>query len=276
MAVYAIGDVQGCYEPLRGLLDKLEFDPGKDTVWFTGDLVNRGPKSLKVLRYVRDLGDSAITVLGNHDLHLLAVAQFPRRLRSKDTLDNVLAAKDRDELLDWLRHRPIMHYDKKLGFALAHAGLSPQWDLTTALGAAEELESVLRSSRCRAFLKRMYGNDPDRWSRKLRGWQRLRYITNCFTRMRYCDKHGRLELTRSGRPSRRDRRFMPWFRVPDRENKKVRIVFGHWSTLGPITDKNVFPLDTGCIWGGSLTALKLSSKSVKRISLRCEQSQKPR
>jgi bis(5'-nucleosyl)-tetraphosphatase (symmetrical) len=276
MAVYAVGDVQGCYDALRRLLDQLEFDPGSDRLWLTGDLVNRGPKSLKVMRFVRDLGESAITVLGNHDLHLLAVSEYPRRLRHKDTFQNVLESRHRDEILHWLRHRPVMHYDKKLGFVLVHAGLSPRWDLKTAKAAARELETTLRGDQYRRFLRRMYGNQPDWWSRKLSRWERLRYATNCFTRMRYCDKKGRLELTRSGRPSHRDKRFLPWFRVPDRENRKVRIIFGHWSTLGPVTDKNVFPLDTGCVWGGSLTAMRVHRKKIERVAIRCTQAQRPR
>lgn len=276
MAVYAIGDIQGCYDELRRLLDKLSFDPGKDRLWLTGDLVNRGPKSLKVLRFVHDLGDSAITVLGNHDLHLLAASEFPRRRRSKDTFDGILASKHRDEIMHWLRHRPVMHYDKKLGFVLVHAGLSPRWNLKAAKGAAAELEKTLRGDRYRRFLRRMYGNQPDWWSRKLTRWGRLRYATNCFTRMRYCDKKGRLEMTRSGRPSHRDKRYIPWFRVPDRENRNLRIIFGHWSTLGPVTDKNIFPLDTGCVWGGSLTAMRVHPKRIERIKIRCKQLQRPR
>ena len=163
MAVYAIGDLQGCYRCLMRLLDKLDFDYSVDRLWFTGDLVNRGPKSLKVLRFVRKLGDRAVTVLGNHDLHLMAAAEFPVRRRSKDTLSRIYAAKDHEKLLDWLRHRPMMHHDRDLGFTLVHAGLSPQWDLKTALAAAAELEHMLRGDRYRKFLKRMYGNEPNRW-----------------------------------------------------------------------------------------------------------------
>jgi bis(5'-nucleosyl)-tetraphosphatase (symmetrical) len=170
----------------------------------------------------------------------------------------------------------MMHHDKKLGFVLVHAGLSPRWDLKAAKAAASELEETLRGDRYRRFLRRMYGNQPDWWSRKLTRWARLRYATNCFTRMRYCDKKGRLELSRSGRPSHRDKRYIPWFRVPDRENKKLRIIFGHWSTLGPVTDKNVFPLDTGCVWGGSLTAMRVHPKKIERIQISCRQAQKPR
>lgn len=275
MAVYAVGDLQGCYDCLRRLMDKLAFDPAADRLWLTGDLVNRGPKSLKTLRFVKSMGEGAVTVLGNHDLHLLAVAEFPERIRNKDTLDNILKARDRDELLDWLRHRPLMHYDKKLRFALVHAGLSPQWNLETALGAARELESVLQGDRCKRFLRKMYGDTPNFWSKKLSGINRLRYITNCFTRMRLCDRKGRLELTYKGSLIHKKRKYLPWFRVPGRASEGLRIVFGHWSTLGPVMDDAIWPLDTGCVWGGRLTALRLDKKTPKRTSIRCRQVQKP-
>ncbi len=275
MAVYAIGDIQGCYDPLRRLLDKLKYDPGQDKVWFTGDLVNRGPKSLKVLRFVRSLGDGAVAVLGNHDLHLLAVSEFPDRLRSKDTLDNILGAADRDELLDWLRHLPLLHHDKELGFTMVHAGLSPQWDLKTARKAAGELEEILQGPQSRKFLKGMYGNTPAEWSPDLSKMDRLRYITNCFTRMRFCDRKGRLELTFKGRPKGKNWKYVPWFRVPRRANRKLRIVFGHWSTLGPVTDKRIYPLDTGCVWGGCLSAVRLDSKKKRIRVTRCKEYQPP-
>lgn len=275
MAVYAIGDIQGCYDPLRRLLDKLCFEPGRDKVWFTGDLVNRGPKSLKVIRFVRSLGDSAVTVLGNHDLHLLAISEFPDLQRSKDTLDNVLKASDRDELLHWLRHRPMLHHDKKLGFTLVHAGLAPKWDLKTSKAAAGELESVLRGQRHRKFLRQMYGNTPDDWSENMKKIDRLRYITNCLTRMRFCDRKGRLELTFKGRPRGKNWKYVPWFRVPGRQNKKLRIVFGHWSTLGTVTEKRVFPLDSGCVWGGCLTALRLDGKKRQQRVTRCKEYRSP-
>ena len=275
MAVYAIGDIQGCYDPLRRLLDKLRFDPDQDKIWFTGDLVNRGRKSLKVLRFVHSLGDTAVTVLGNHDLHLLAVSEFPERQRSKDTLTNILDAPDREPLLDWLRHRPVFHHDRKLNFTLVHAGLAPKWDLKTAEAAAAELESVLQGKNHRKFLQRMYGDTPDDWSKKMKKIDRLRYITNCFTRMRFCDRKGRLELTFKGRPRGKNWKYVPWFRVPGRANKKLRIVFGHWSTLGPVTDKRVFPLDSGCVWGGCLTALRLDGKKMSQRVTRCKEYRRP-
>jgi bis(5'-nucleosyl)-tetraphosphatase (symmetrical) len=275
MSVYAIGDIQGCYDCLRRLLDKLKFDPAVDRLWFTGDLVNRGPASLKTLRFVRKLGDSAVTVLGNHDLHLLAVAEGVVEARRKDTLNAVLKSKKRDELLDWLRHRPLLHYDKKLRFVLVHAGLAPQWKLKQARKAAREVEAALRGDDYRTFLKQMYGDMPDLWSDSLKGWERLRYITNCLTRMRCCDQKGRLDLSYKGSLVHKDKRLMPWFRVPRRPTRKHRIVFGHWSTLGPVTDENVYPLDTGCVWGGYLTALQLDKRRPKRRITRCPVIQRP-
>lgn len=276
MAVYAIGDVQGCYDCLRRLLDKLKFDPGNDRLWFTGDLVNRGPASLKTLRFVKGLGDRAVTVLGNHDLHLLAVAEGVVEARGKDTLRAVLKAKDRDELLSWLRQRPLLHHDKKLRFTLVHAGISPQWKLGQARKRAREVEDVLRGKDYRKFLGEMYGDMPDRWSKKLAGWARLRYITNCLTRMRCCDRAGRLELSYKGSLVHKDKRLMPWFRVPGRPTRKDRIVFGHWSTLGPVTDDNIYPLDTGCVWGGYLTALRLDQRRPGRRVTRCPAAQQPK
>lgn len=276
MAVYAIGDLQGCYGCLRRLLDKLNFDPGQDCLWLTGDLVNRGPDSLRTLRFIKDLGKSAITVLGNHDLHLLAVAAGVVPIRRKDTLSPILAAPDRDELLHWLRFQPLLHHDKKLRFTLVHAGLSPQWKPKQARKAAKEVHKVLRGKDYRSFLRSMYGDTPDLWSDELQGAERLRYITNCLTRMRCCDRNGRLDLSYKGSLVHKDRHLLPWFRVPGRANKKMRIVFGHWSTLGPVTDKNIYPLDSGCVWGGYLTALRLDSRRpVRRVS-RCSMAQRPK
>ncbi|RMG29346.1 MAG: symmetrical bis(5'-nucleosyl)-tetraphosphatase, partial [Gammaproteobacteria bacterium] len=194
MAVYAIGDVQGCYDDLQRLLERLRFDPAQDRLWFTGDLVNRGPHSLEVLRFVRALGDRAVTVLGNHDLHLLAVAHDPSRAHPRDTLHAVLDAPDGAELIDWLRTRPFLHEDPDLGLALLHAGLPPQWDAETARACAREVERVFSGPDWGAFTEAMYGNEPDRWDPSLTGTDRLRFITNCFTRLRYCTADGRLGL----------------------------------------------------------------------------------
>ncbi|HWP94996.1 MAG TPA: symmetrical bis(5'-nucleosyl)-tetraphosphatase [Gammaproteobacteria bacterium] len=257
MAVYAIGDIQGCHDELRALLARLDFDPQRDRLWFTGDLVNRGPHSLAVLRFVKALGERAVTVLGNHDLHLLAVAAGARPLKARDTFGDVLAAPDREPLLEWLRHRPLLHHDESLGWTLVHAGLPPQWDLAQARACAAELEAVLRGPHWREFLHEMYGNEPDRWSDTLTGKARLRFIVNAFTRLRYCSADGRLDLATKLAPGSQPEGFMPWFEVPGRASAVLRIVFGHWSTLGPVTAPNLLPLDTGCVWGGALTARRL-------------------
>lgn len=261
MATYVIGDVQGCFAELRELLDVLAFDPARDRLWFTGDLVNRGPDSLGVLRYVRGLNNRPVVVLGNHDLHLLACALGGQRPRRKDTLDAVLHAPDRDELLDWLRHQSLLHQDRALGYTLIHAGLPPQWDITQAQSLAREMETMLRSSQVSAFMHEMYGNEPDQWREDLRGWERLRFITNCLTRMRYCDKAGRLDLAEKNEPGKQKKGLLPWFTVPGRRSATQPLIFGHWATLRlsgiDYRAYNVHGIDTGCVWGGALTALCL-------------------
>lgn len=264
MAVYAIGDVQGCYVELMALLERIAFDAASDQLWFTGDLVNRGPESLRVLRFVRDLNErtpsAAITVLGNHDLHLLAVAAGEGRQHRSDTLDEILAAPDRDTLLDWLRHQPLLHHDAALGVSLIHAGLPPQWSLPEAQRCAAEVEKALRGENYREFFAHMYGNQPDHWSENLIAWDRLRFITNCFTRLRYCDANGRLDLKAKGAPGSQAEGYLPWFEVADRQTEAERILFGHWSTLGLHRSNNVVSLDTGCLWGGQLTAMRLDDE----------------
>ena len=273
MSVYAIGDVQGCFAELQSLLELIDFDPARDRLWFAGDLVNRGPQSLETLRFVHGLGDAALTVLGNHDLHLIAADFDARYARSKDTLQPILEAPDKDELLEWLRCRPLLHHDPELGFTLLHAGLPPQWDLARAQDCAAEVVEVLRNGRHGEFLSRMYGNEPDLWSEDLEGWDRLRYITNCFTRLRYVDPEGRLNLRDKGAPGSQPRGHLPWFAVPGRASAGLRILFGHWSTLGRVAEENVFPLDTGCLWGGQLTALRL--EDLKWFRLPCAGARRP-
>jgi bis(5'-nucleosyl)-tetraphosphatase (symmetrical) len=275
MAVYAIGDIQGCYDELLELLANLRFDREHDRLWFVGDLVNRGPKSLETLRFVQGLGQNAITVLGNHDLHLLAAAHGIRPDSiDGDTLEPILAAPDRDALIDWLRHQPLLHYDGELGYLMVHAGLPPQWDLKLAQRCAGEVETVLRGDRLESFLSRMYGNKPKQWSTELDGWDRLRFIINCFTRMRYCDRNGRLDLKSSGPPGSQPEGYYPWFEIPARASGDLNIIFGHWSTLRPSDTPGVYPIDQGCLWGGQLTALRIDTRP-ERIELPCRGWLKP-
>lgn len=277
MSTYAIGDIQGCYDELRRLLDLLDFDPGRDRLWLAGDLVNRGPESLKVLRFVKSLGERAISVLGNHDLHLLALAAGRGGRRDNGGLAEILAAPDRDELLDWLRHRPLMHRDKDKGFTLIHAGLPPQWDLTTALACASEVEAVLRGPDGHELFEAMYGNAPRLWSPSLTGMARLRFIINCLTRLRYCDRDGGLMLDEKGPLGTQSPLALPWFRVPGRATRNARILFGHWSTLGYYAGDNVWALDSGCLWGGRLTAVRIRRhKPMTPVQLDCPGHQAPR
>lgn len=268
MALYAIGDVQGRLEPLRRLLDRLRFDPALDRLWFTGDLVNRGPDSLAVLRFVHVLGASAVTVLGNHDLHLLAVAAGAAKKKERDTLDEVLNAPDRDALLTWLQHRPLLHHDAACGYTLVHAGLLPQWDLADAQRLAHETETALALD-APAFFRQMYGNFPDHWREELRGYERLRVVVNAFTRLRFCDLEGNLDLRYKGAPGSQPPDLLPWFRVPGRRSGVLRIVFGHWSALGRYQGDNVIGLDSGCIWGRALTAVRLDAEPPEFFEVPC-------
>lgn len=276
MATYAIGDIQGCLDELLQLLEQIEFDAERDTLWFAGDLVNRGPKSLETLQFIRSLGERAITVLGNHDLHLLALAEGDKRYSSKfDTLLPILQSKKRKSLLNWLRHRPVLHHDPELGYTLVHAGLPPQWSIAEAQRYAAELECTLRSKNYRDFLNVMYGNRPNKWKASLKGMDRLRFITNCFTRLRFCTPKGKLDLKHKGEVGSQDETLLPWFEVPKRASRHDRILFGHWSTLQVRHTKNVYGLDTGCLWGGELSALQIDLKSPVWHTLNCSGSLKP-
>ena len=266
MATYAIGDIQGCFSELKALIEKLAFDPTCDYLWFVGDLVNRGPASLDVLRYVKSLGERAITVLGNHDLHLLACRySSTRKPKPLDTLDEVLAADDCDELLNWLRFRPLIHTDPGLRFTLVHAGLPREWLLADALRYAREAETALRGKQFKTFLRDMYGNGPSLWRPDLAGAQRLRFITNSLTRIRYCTVDGSLDMKAKGALGTHVSALIPWFMLPDRKHRNERIIFGHWSTLhlaAAAAEKyNVYPLDTGAVWGGELTAMRLEDQT---------------
>jgi bis(5'-nucleosyl)-tetraphosphatase (symmetrical) len=271
MPVYAIGDIQGCYDPFRRLLDKLGFDPANDRLWLTGDLVNRGPKSLKTLRFVRKLGDTALTVLGNHDLHLIAVANGigdPRE--RKGSLAKLLRADDCDELIDWLRMRPLAHFSRSFNTLIVHAGLHPRWTVKKALARAAEVEAVLRGPDYREFLPNLYGNSPSRWSGKLTGNKRLRYIVNCLTRIRMIHADGRLDFEHKGPPADAAEDLMPWFDAPDARWREARIVFGHWSAVGLIVKPELVGIDTGCVWNRELTAVRLG-RHPKIIQVECHE-----
>jgi bis(5'-nucleosyl)-tetraphosphatase (symmetrical) len=260
MATYAIGDIQGCYSPFRRMLDRLRFDPARDRLWLVGDLVNRGPQSLAVLRYVKNLGARAITVLGNHDLHLLVVAAGYAKQHHGDTLTAILRAPDRDELLAWLRRQKIMHTAGR--YAMVHAGLLPQWSIAKALALAREVEAALKGDEHNEFLRHMYGNKPTRWRDDLTGFDRLRVIINAFTRLRLCTAAGRMEFAHKGSPDDPPRGYRPWFQIPRRRNRATTVIFGHWAALGLYLDSNVMGLDTGCVWGRELTALRLSDRKI--------------
>jgi bis(5'-nucleosyl)-tetraphosphatase (symmetrical) len=270
MALYAIGDVQGCYDELRALLDRIDFNADADQLWFAGDLINRGPRSLEVLRFVKSLGDGAIAVLGNHELHLLAVASGKRKFSASDTFKDILAAPDRELLLDWLRQRPLMYYDAKRNLAMMHAGLAPQWDIATAQSCAREVERELRSKRSDELFSVMYGNQPDLWSAKLHGAERWRFIINCFTRLRMCDAEGRLHVGARGPVRERDDGLIPWFEVPGRASVDTKLVFGHWSVLGRYQAPGIYATDSGCVWGGALSAVRLDVEPAEWYSLPCQ------
>ena len=269
MALYAIGDVQGCDAELGALLTALHFRADRDRLWFVGDLVNRGPDSLAVLRRIRALGAAATVTLGNHDLHLLAVAAGYARIRSDDTLNDILAAPDRDALLEWLAGRPLFHEEDALNLVMVHAGLAPQWDLLLARQCAREFEAALRRDPAKLF-ERLYGDQPDRWDEVRDGEQRLRFIANCFTRLRYVDADGRLALRVKGSPKKsQTASLIPWFEAREARWRGPRIVFGHWSTLGFFRNADVISLDTGCVWGGTLTALRLDEPEAKPVQVPC-------
>ena len=263
MATYAVGDIQGCCTEFRQLLEQIHFDPSTDRLWLVGDLVNRGPDSLDVLRLVKSLGNAAITVLGNHDLHLLAVADHAVELHRNDTLDEILTAPDRNELLAWLRTQRLLHVEGD--FVLVHAGLLPCWTVAQAQQLAHEVEAALRGKHCHEFLTRMYGNRPDHWEDDLTGYKRLRVITNAFTRMRICTAQGGMEFKFKGEVQNVPAGYIPWFDLPGRASASATVIFGHWSALGLQVTPRVIALDTGCLWGGALSAVRLEDREVFQI-----------
>jgi bis(5'-nucleosyl)-tetraphosphatase (symmetrical) len=272
---YAIGDLQGCYEPLRELLRKLNFSADRDQLFFVGDLVNRGPHSLEVLRFVRSLGGAARTVLGNHDLHLLASFHDPDRdLRPGDTLQQVLDAPDCAELLDWLLQQPLIIDDAEHGNLILHAGLVPEWTSADAVRNAHAAAAALRA-RPREFLSKMYGNKPDRWRDAETETERHRFTINVLTRLRYCRADGRIDLKRKEAPHDSPGEWRPWFEHPARRDPGQRVIFGHWSTLGLLQRRNLLSLDTGCVWGGTLTAVDMDDPEARAVQMPCKACQQP-
>jgi bis(5'-nucleosyl)-tetraphosphatase (symmetrical) len=278
MATYAIGDVQGCFDELKALLDLIKFNSDRDQLWFCGDLVNRGPKSLKTLRYIRSLEANAITVLGNHDLHLLATAYDHKKPGKKDTLNAILRADDADKLLNWLRHQHLLFHDKEKKITLVHAGIHPHWSIKKARKLAKEVEHILQSDNHINFYKHMYGDKPFVWDDSLSGWPRYRFITNILTRLRYCDLEGKPALNAKGPPGSQAKNLIPWYEVPKRKSRKDTIIFGHWSTLphaGKTCKNNTYAIDSGCLWGGVLTAMRVDESPYTYTRLDCPGAQKP-
>jgi bis(5'-nucleosyl)-tetraphosphatase (symmetrical) len=270
---YLIGDVQGCDEALGRLLDACGFSPSRDRLVLLGDLVNRGPSSLAVLRRMRSLEGSATCLLGNHDLHLLAVAQGVRKLHRGDTFADILDDPEREDWLAWLRERPLAH--QECGWLCVHAGVPPQWDAAQALAHAAEVQEVLRGPRCRDFIAALYGDEPARWDEALTGHARLRFIVNALTRMRFVDGQGTLEFKTKEAAGAAPPGHTPWYEVPGRRSRGTPIAFGHWSTLGPLEHADLLALDTGCVWGGCLTAVRVDAGRRERLEVRCAQASRP-
>jgi bis(5'-nucleosyl)-tetraphosphatase (symmetrical) len=264
MATYAIGDLQGCFGSLQELLGEIGFREAEDRLWFVGDLVNRGPQSLEILRFVKALGDRAVSVLGNHDLHLLMVAEGRVKPHRKDTLGAILAAPDRDELLTWLRGLPLMHAEGE--YAMVHAGLLPSWSIGKALDLARESEHALRGPDWHGLMAQMYGNQPDHWDDALAGYERLRVIINALTRLRICTPDGHMDFSYTGPIGDIPQGYLPWFAVPGRRSANATVVCGHWSAMGLLAEKNLLALDSGCLWGRRLSAVRLEDRRIYQVT----------
>ena len=265
MATYAIGDIQGCYQSLQNLLNKIQFNPKQDKLWLVGDLINRGPESLKTLRFLYQHRDAVQCVLGNHDLHFLAVDSGVKQATRKDTFESLLKAKDREELVAWLKQQPLFHYSKKHNIAMVHAGVPPCWSLKKTRKYAKEVSECIQSDQAEEFFAAMYGNTPTQWSKNLSGMTRLRVITNFLTRMRYCLPDGSLELTQKVAIGQQPSQLTPWFEL-ERKPLGCELIFGHWASLeGRCFVDDIFAIDTGCVWGGLLTALRLEDKTYFHV-----------
>ncbi len=275
MATYAIGDIQGCYDSLQRLLDLCAFDPATDRLWLVGDLVNRGPQSLETLRLIKSLGPAALTVLGNHDLYLLMVAEGGAKFRGKDdTIQPILDAPDCAELLGWLRRQPLCHTEAE--YCLVHAGLLPQWTAARARELAREVEAQLQGPKYRKFILKLWGSEPAGWSDDLTGWPRLRVIVNAMTRMRFCTPKGIMEFKAKGELTKAPAGHLPWFELPSRKSSDSVLVTGHWSALGLKITPNLLALDSGCLWGGHLTALRLEDRRVFQVDCSPTEARPPK
>jgi bis(5'-nucleosyl)-tetraphosphatase (symmetrical) len=271
--ILLIGDIQGCCDALDELLATAGFSPSRDRLVALGDLVNRGPKSLQVLQRMRDLGNAATCLLGNHDLHLLAAANGVRKLHRSDTLDDILASPERDAWIDWVRARPLAVQES--GWLCVHAGVPPQWDTQYTLALADEVQQMLRGPHLEGFLQGMYGNEPSSWNEGLVGADRWRFVINALTRMRFCDAQGMLDFkTKEGADAALPG-FVPWFEHPQRRTQGTPIAFGHWSTLGLVNRPDLLGLDTGCVWGGKLTAVRVDGGRREVVQVDCAQCQNP-
>ena len=271
--IYLVGDLQGCCNPLERLLQTIDFSPSRDHLYVLGDLVNRGPDSLGVLRRLRGLDNAATCLLGNHDLHLLAVAHGVRKPHRSDTLDEILHAPDRDDWLNWLRQQRLAVHAH--GWLMVHAGIVPQWDAAQTVALAAEVEAMLSGPDLGEFLTRMYGNEPDRWDDSLQGVPRWRCVVNSLTRLRFCAVDGTMEFQTKDGSDGVPQGFMPWFDVPGRRTEGTPVAFGHWSTLGLINRDDLLALDTGCVWGGQLSAVRVDGTTRELIQIDCPQAQKP-
>ncbi|MFD1260595.1 symmetrical bis(5'-nucleosyl)-tetraphosphatase [Entomomonas asaccharolytica] len=269
MAVYAIGDIQGCYEPLQRLLDEVNFDPAIDTLWCVGDLINRGAKSLKTLKFLYSIRKSVVTVLGNHDLHLIACFYDNAKIKKNDTIKEILEAKEAKELINWLRQQPLVYFDRDRKITMAHAGIPPLWTLEDSLARSAEVEAVLKDDkRIQGFLAHMYGSEPVNWSELLTGYERLRVITNYLTRMRFCKADGTIEFKSKEGLDSAPTGYIPWFEIANRKMAGQQILFGHWAALeGRCDEPNVYALDTGCVWGNCLTMMDVDTK--EKFSTQC-------
>lgn len=272
MATYVIGDIQGCFEAFKELLVAIAFNPAGDRLWLCGDLVNRGENSIGTLRWCMAHDDQVVAILGNHDLHLLAVAEGFVPPHRNDTLAEILDAPDRAEVLHWLRHRPMLH--REGNWLMVHAGLLPEWTPELAESLARELEAALRGPGYLDFLARMYGNEPRRWAPVLTGQDRLRLVANAMTRLRYLHPNGDMEFQHKCAPADAPAELIPWYAMPERQSRGVRVLFGHWSTLGLLAGEDVVSLDTGCLWGGALSAIRL--EDARLFQVRCQARRPPK